>query len=276
MTAFLSRERRMSLPALPPLSEVDYDAIAAAVMETARGRWFLAEYARRNRHADTGMLLTSLQRLENVVAGQGTLSGDAVRAALVDIARAIERTKSQIAAARPTSDSADRAGPGYEFESIPRAAEQATADVLAASEAIQDIGWILREQGVAEFQCESLEARANDIYSACAAQDLAAQRMRRVAQMLRLLEGRIDAMLAMCGGRATAAQRGEEAREPRDEVSPMARSHASERFTEHAAALAAKPRPRRPAGTSKAKAYDDDPLAALRALTSEEKIALFT
>ena len=33
-------------------------------METARGRWFLAEYARRNRHADTTMLLKALDRIE--------------------------------------------------------------------------------------------------------------------------------------------------------------------------------------------------------------------
>jgi hypothetical protein len=49
------------------LSDSDYDAIEAAVMETARGRWFLAEFARRNRHADTRMLLDALARLETVI-----------------------------------------------------------------------------------------------------------------------------------------------------------------------------------------------------------------
>ena len=38
-------------PALP--AEADYDAICTAVMATARGRWFLHEYAKRNRNADT-------------------------------------------------------------------------------------------------------------------------------------------------------------------------------------------------------------------------------
>ncbi len=42
----------------------DYEAILNAVMETARGRWFLAEYARRNRNADTRLLLDALARLE--------------------------------------------------------------------------------------------------------------------------------------------------------------------------------------------------------------------
>ena len=38
-------------------SEEDYEAINHAFMETSRGRWFLGEYAKRNRNADTRMVL---------------------------------------------------------------------------------------------------------------------------------------------------------------------------------------------------------------------------
>ena len=38
----------------------DYDAIESAIMESSRGRWFLSEYARRNRHADTNLLLSAI------------------------------------------------------------------------------------------------------------------------------------------------------------------------------------------------------------------------
>ncbi len=38
----------------------DYDAIEAAVMETARGRWFLAEHARRIRAAETSRILAAI------------------------------------------------------------------------------------------------------------------------------------------------------------------------------------------------------------------------
>jgi hypothetical protein len=56
----------------PPvgLSEQDFDIIEDAVMETARGRWFLREYARRMRAADTNRLLDAMARLERIVAGQ--------------------------------------------------------------------------------------------------------------------------------------------------------------------------------------------------------------
>jgi hypothetical protein len=56
-----------AMASTPLLDDADYAAIEAAVVETARGRWFLAEFARRNRHADTQMLLEALARLENVV-----------------------------------------------------------------------------------------------------------------------------------------------------------------------------------------------------------------
>src|SRR6266852_363415 len=44
--------------ALP--SEEDYAAISEAFMETSRGRWFLGEYAKRNRNADTRMVLDAM------------------------------------------------------------------------------------------------------------------------------------------------------------------------------------------------------------------------
>jgi hypothetical protein len=46
------------------LREEDYETIHAAVMETARGRWFLNEYAYRNRAADTQIVLDAIAALE--------------------------------------------------------------------------------------------------------------------------------------------------------------------------------------------------------------------
>jgi len=44
--------------------EADYHAFCAALSESARGRAFLAEYARRNRNTDTRPLLTAIERLQ--------------------------------------------------------------------------------------------------------------------------------------------------------------------------------------------------------------------
>ena len=49
------------------LAEADYEAIETALRETERGRWFLAEHARRNRTSETRLLLRAIERLEQVV-----------------------------------------------------------------------------------------------------------------------------------------------------------------------------------------------------------------
>ncbi len=60
---------------VPPqgMTEVDYEAIEAAVTETVRGRWFLNEFARRNRLAETRLLLDAMARLETTVAANQTM-----------------------------------------------------------------------------------------------------------------------------------------------------------------------------------------------------------
>ncbi|HAO43427.1 MAG TPA: hypothetical protein DHH36_09270, partial [Afipia sp.] len=63
--------------ALSPISaraasptDADFEAIREAFLETARGRWFLDEYTRRNRNADTAMVLEAVARIESSLAAQ--------------------------------------------------------------------------------------------------------------------------------------------------------------------------------------------------------------
>ena len=49
------------------ISEEDYRAIEEAVMETARGRWFLAEYAKRNRVSDTTRVVEAIDSLKSYI-----------------------------------------------------------------------------------------------------------------------------------------------------------------------------------------------------------------
>ena len=62
----------------PPegIAEEDYEAIEAAVMETVRGRWFLAEFARRSRVDEMRQMLDAVARLEQVVVEQRTAPAD--------------------------------------------------------------------------------------------------------------------------------------------------------------------------------------------------------
>jgi len=59
----------------PPegVTEEDYEAIHAAVVETVRGRWFLEEFARRVRTGEMDKVLTAIGRLENTILSQKAL-----------------------------------------------------------------------------------------------------------------------------------------------------------------------------------------------------------
>jgi chemotaxis protein CheZ len=197
-----------NLPIHAPLSQADYEAIASAVMETARGRWFLAEFARRNRHADTTMLLKALERIEGAVTGERSVSAvERIRFDLVEMANAIARTKAEIAAIKPEAEHQGRFGKASaELDCVVQTTEAATSDILACAERIQELAWTMREQGLAPELCDLIDARATEIYTACSFQDLTGQRTRKVIGVLRYLEGRINAMIEVWGLGGAAAQ----------------------------------------------------------------------
>ena len=55
-----------------PSDEDDYQAFCQTLSESERGRAFLAEYARRNRNADTEQLLAAIAQLQSVMVAQPT------------------------------------------------------------------------------------------------------------------------------------------------------------------------------------------------------------
>jgi len=201
-----------------PLTEADYEAIADAVMETNRGRWFLAEYARRNRHADTTMLLAAIERMEATIrVERAAESVDRIRFDLIEMANAIARTKAEIAAIKPDADHHGKFGEATEeLDSIVSTTEAATSDILAAAERIQEIAWTLREQGLEAEVCDLIDARATEIYTACSFQDVTGQRSRKLIQGLRYLEGRINAMIDIWGLDRTMAAEADETARARD------------------------------------------------------------
>ncbi len=191
----------MTTPApVSPLSIEDYDAIEAAVMETARGRWFLTEYARRNRNSDTDQILTKLERLERTIRRDRAVPDiDRIRLDLADMAEAISRTKQEIAQMKFDTENGRFADASAELDAIVTQTENATNDILRAAETVQEAAWTLREAGAADEMCDTLDAQATDIYTACSFQDLTGQRTRKVVTVLRYLESRITAMISIWG-----------------------------------------------------------------------------
>lgn len=87
----------------PPkgLNEDDYETIEAAVMETVRGRWFLAEFARRSRVDEMRQLLGAFARLEQVVCERASAADPSIRLLvqrLKDVAQSLDRMVAEMRA----------------------------------------------------------------------------------------------------------------------------------------------------------------------------------
>ncbi len=87
------------IPPTSPPSDAEYDSILTAIAATGRGGWFLSEYARRNRPADSRSGLSAIQRLEAVIAGnRSQQSSERMRSGVTEMAQAIAEAKAEIAA----------------------------------------------------------------------------------------------------------------------------------------------------------------------------------
>jgi chemotaxis regulatin CheY-phosphate phosphatase CheZ len=205
--------------ALANLSTVDYDAIELAVMETARGRWFLKEFAARNRQADTTVLLDAMARLESAVSGERAMEHiERVRFDLVEMATSISGLKAELEIQEDGDHPPGRFGAATSaLDGIVRTTEQATSNILGATEQIQEIAWSLREQQFDPVTCDTIDKLATEIYTACGFQDLTAQRTQKVVRTLRFLEGRINALIDAWAAKST----GDAADQPRRDQQPV-------------------------------------------------------
>ena len=184
-------------PASRSAVDAEFEAIASAVMETSRGRWFLTEYARRNRNADTRLVLEMLARIERMsLRRAGILEADRLRGDLVELSEAITRSKTAMAAVGDVSAAEMAREAPKALETIVVTSERTTGDVLNATERIQEVAWMLRERGMPVSICNELDTLTAEIYSVCAAQDLNHRRIVLLTDLLRLVEGRIETMLA--------------------------------------------------------------------------------
>ncbi|CCD99715.1 hypothetical protein [Bradyrhizobium sp. STM 3809] len=150
--------------ALSPISaraaqpnEADYEAIRDAFMETARGRWFLGEYAKRNRNADTSMVLDAVARIEHALASQrqqqqefDQADGKALPEALAVIRAAVEDAALAAATA---------------VDSL--ALEQNLAPVRKGTRIIKEISWRWREIGADSRICDLIDSQVISIEAAC-------------------------------------------------------------------------------------------------------------
>ena len=185
----------------PSLAQA-YAALDSLLRASPRGRWFLAEFARRNRSAETDLLLEAIARIEKAVLKPPArpAAPSNVFAELVEMSEAIARTRREIAQIKPPHQFDKQLNSATaELDHIVEATEKATSDILEAAEEIQEVAWILRERGTDIELCDKIDQRATDIYTACSFQDITGQRTEKVVKAIRFIEQRINAMIEIWG-----------------------------------------------------------------------------
>ncbi len=163
-----------------PHGEDDYEAIRDAFMETARGRWFLGEYARRNRNADTCLVLDELARLERAL-GALPQSDHGVRELLATIAQAVNRAEQLVAG---TADSV--------------AIHNRLAPIRRGAWMLKEICWRWREMGIDPMLCDAIDCQIAAIEGSC--NELAARDGTAAATAaFALIWSRIERLADDCG-----------------------------------------------------------------------------
>jgi hypothetical protein len=142
-------------------SEEDYDAISEAFMETARGRWFLGEYAKRNRNADTRMVLDAVERIEQSLAAQKIPEPEPIPDS--SLADALTVIKAAVDEARDAA-----AGTVDEL-----ALSQRLAPIRKGTRVIREISWRWREIGADSRICDLIDSQVSAIEASCAQISLA-------------------------------------------------------------------------------------------------------
>jgi hypothetical protein len=134
-------------------SEADYDAIREAFMETSRGRWFLGEYAKRNRNADTSMVLDAVARIEDALAAQRQqqLPPDhGLKDALAALGSTVDQARASVSA---TLD-------GLRLEDN-------LAPIRKGARIVKEISWRWREIGADGRICDLLDSQVSAIEAGC-------------------------------------------------------------------------------------------------------------
>jgi hypothetical protein len=172
----------------------EYEAIEKAVMESARGRWFLQEFARRNRSADTLTLLEAIGRLQKAIAAASPATAPVTE--IASLAEVIKSTRADIAAIRNDmlpGDGATADGPAI-YASITEHAKTTASEIMARTQRLQRLATELRAANANVAEVSILESDAQSFQTLAWSQDVLSQRIAKAMGLLSHVDDRISAM----------------------------------------------------------------------------------
>lgn len=159
--------------------DAEYRAIESALLETARGRWFLAEHSRRSRRMETMELENALSSLKASLRDPPALLGR-LKSELQLIAELLEQARF-IALARDPRHDGDTS--------------HAPSELLKAAEKLHEQAWDLQVREVDAELCEGIGRQTARIFALSVRQAQEAQRSRRHVEMIDAVADRVSGVI---------------------------------------------------------------------------------
>ncbi len=164
-------------------SETEYRTIESALLESARGRWFLAEHGRRARRLDSALLEDAIGRLQTSLRQPPALLGQ-LRSEIETLKTYLAETRAALMSRTATTGTATN-GTG---DTSPHA-------ILKAAEDIHDIAWALQANPFDPKGCEEIARNAGRLYVLSQSQAVESDRTLKTAAAIDAAGQRLEAML---------------------------------------------------------------------------------
>ena len=168
-------------------TELEYAAIEAALIETARGRWFLAEHSRRSRRLETVTLEGALDLLKSSLRDPPALLGR-LKTELDAINGMLQATRTELVA-RQSNAPKPSADAGAATPATP------VAGLLKAAEDLHEMVWSLQAKDIDPELCEQIGRQTAAIFTLSARQAQESQRVLKLAAALDAVAGRVAGAL---------------------------------------------------------------------------------
>ena len=172
----------------PLHAEQEYRSIEAALLETTRGRWFLAEHSRRSRRLESTQLDDALGRLKTSLRDPPAVLGR-LRTELDAISQLLRQARHVILSRANGTPSHASPIAGINGEAHP------PAGLLAAAEEMHALVWSLQAREVNREVCERIGRQAAAIFALSARQAQESERALHFAETIDTVARRIMAAL---------------------------------------------------------------------------------
>lgn len=180
-------------------SDTEYRAIEQTLLESARGRWFLAEHGRRARRLDMAVLEDAIGRLSSSIKQPPPVLA-LLRQELETMSAFISDTKDQmLAKSTPkqglVSAASEDSGSETGRASSSLAGMVPAARMLRMAEEIHELTWTLQADELSPDSCEAIARHASMLYAVSRQQAMESERALSFANALDDAANRLTILL---------------------------------------------------------------------------------